>query len=289
MFSVTGVNGRVGSVVARFLLANGCDVRAVIRENSDNAATLTGQGYEVALADMYDTQALVRAFRGTEGVFVMLPPNYDPSPDFAETHEIISSIYAAIVAAQPRKVVCLSTIGAHVSQPSLLMQLRYLEKALSRLPMPVAFVRAAWFMDNAVWDVAQARETGEIPSFLQPVDRVIPMVATADVGRVIAETLLEEWDGRRIIELEGDKRTSPNDVAATFDRLLGREVKPKVVPRDRWEELFRALGMNNPGPRMQMLEGFNEGWVTFEGRRTEARIGRVPLEIVLRELIRNAC
>jgi uncharacterized protein YbjT (DUF2867 family) len=287
MFSVIGATGQVGGVVARMLLANGCDVRAITR-NPATASTLREQGYEVSLADLRDTRALALALQGTEAVFAMLPLNLDPSSDFSEAHEIVSSLRDAIAIAQPGKVVCLSAIGAQVMQPSLLTQVRYLEEALSYLQMPAAFVRAAWFMENAICDVESACESGEIPSFLQPLGRGIPMVATADIGRVISETLMEEWDGLRIIELEGDKRISPNDIAQTFDRLLGREVRPRLVPRDAWEEMFRAQGMKNPGPRMQMLDGFNEGWLKFEGRRTETRIGRVSLDIVLRELVRNA-
>jgi hypothetical protein len=33
----------------------------------------------------------------------------------------------------------------------------------------------------------------------------------------------------------------------------------------RWEEVFRAQGVKNPTPRIQMIEGFNEGWIEFEG------------------------
>ena len=33
----------------------------------------------------------------------------------------------------------------------------------------------------------------------------------------------------------------------------------------RWQEVFRAQGMKNPTPRIQMIEGFNEGWIEFEG------------------------
>jgi NAD(P)H dehydrogenase (quinone) len=41
-----------------------------------------------------------------------------------------------------------------------------------------------------------------IPSFLQPLDKKVPMVATADIGRVAAGLLMESWTGVRIIELE---------------------------------------------------------------------------------------
>jgi len=152
----------------------------------------------------------------------------------------------------------------------------------------VAFLRAAWFIENAAWDVAPARDSGIVPSFLQPLDKPVPMVATADIGRVASELLRESWTGRRIVELEGPQRISPDMIAASFARLLGRDVSMTVVPRDTWEDLFRSQGMTNPTPRMQMIDGFNEEWICFEGAENEVRKGRVPLDTVLQSLIEKA-
>ena len=69
--------------------------------------------------------------------------------------------------------------------------------------MPMVFLRPGWFLENCKWDVAPARENGVIPSFLQPLDKPVPMVATADIGRVAAELLQEARTGRRVVELEG--------------------------------------------------------------------------------------
>jgi len=43
--------------------------------------------------------------------------------------------------------------------------------------------------------------------------------------------------------------------------------------------------MKNPEPRVQMLDGFNEGWIKFEGTDGGVRKGKVDLETVLRSLI----
>jgi hypothetical protein len=59
-----------------------------------------------------------------------------------------------------------------------------IEQALSDLPMPITFLRPAWFMENCRWDVVPACEQGVIPSFLQPLDKPVPMVATADIGKL---------------------------------------------------------------------------------------------------------
>ncbi len=287
MFAVTGITGQVGGVVARLLLAGGHDVRAVVRDAAKGEAWAK-QGCEVALADVNDEQALQRAFEGMEGVFVLLPPTFDPSPGFPEARKTIATLRAALAAAKPSRVVVLSTIGAQATQPNLLNQLQILEQELGTLAMPVAFLRAAWFIENTAWDVAPARETGIVPSFLQPLDKLVPMVATADIGRVAAELLCESWTGQRIVELEGPQRISPDMIAAGLARLLGREVSMNIVPRDTWEDLFRSQGMKNPLPRMQMIDGFNEEWICFEGGESEVRKGRVSLDTVLQALIEKA-
>lgn len=137
-------------------------------------------------------------------------------------------------------------------------------------------------MENCVWDIEPAVRTGVIPSFLQPLDKPVPMIATADVGRVAAELLQEAWFGKRIVELEGEQHVTPNQIAETFSELLGKSVTMQVVPRESWHTLFSSQGMSNPVPRMQMLDGFNEGWIRFEGL---PRKGRVSLVSVLSDLL----
>jgi uncharacterized protein YbjT (DUF2867 family) len=284
MFVITGITGQVGGVVARRLLAAEEDVRAVVR-NADKGEAWAQQGCEVALSEMDDADALARAFAGAKGVFILLPPHFDPSAGFPESRRIIAALRAALESARPEKVVCLSTIGAQAAQTNLLQQLQIMEQELGSLPMPVAFLRAGWFIENSAWDVEPARTTGVIPSFLQPLDKPVPMVATSDIGRVAADLLREEWQGRRVVELEGPWRVSPNDVATAFTHLLGRPVRMEPVPRDTWETLFLSQGMKNPTPRMQMLDGFNEGWIRFEAPQAETLKGTVTVETVLQSLI----
>ena len=119
----------------------------------------------------------------------------------------------------------LSTIGADAAQPNLLNALRYLEQALGDIDLPITFLRAAWFMENAEWDVASARERGVVTSYLQPLDRPVAMVSIHDVGRVAADLLREEWSGHRIVELGSGERTTPNAIAAAFAKALGKPVR----------------------------------------------------------------
>jgi NAD(P)H dehydrogenase (quinone) len=108
------------------------------------------KGCEVAIASIGDADALTAAFAGADGVFLMTPPNYDPEPGFPQTRANAIAIEKAIVAARPGKVVFLSTVGAQVAEPNLLNNSKMTEETLRQLPVPVAFLRAGWFMGKRV-------------------------------------------------------------------------------------------------------------------------------------------
>ena len=284
MYAITGITGQIGGAVGRTLLAAGQPVRAVVRD-VDKGKSWTERGCDVALATIEDAASLTAAFRGAEGVFVLVPPNFDPQPGFPEAQAIAARLRSALENARPARVVYLSTIGAQASQANLLRQHTIIERSLSDLSVPITFLRPAWFMENCRWDVASAREKGAIPSLLQPLDKPVSMVATADIGKLAAALLQEPWSGHRIVELEGPRRVTPDEIAATFTKVLGRPVRAQIVPRDSWEGLFSSQGTKNPLPRIQMLDGFNEGWIEFESGEAGSQKGTTSLESVLRSLL----
>ena len=284
MYAITGITGQIGGAVGRTLLAAGQPVRAVVRD-VDKGKSWTERGCDVALATIEDAASLTAAFRGAEGVFVLVPPNFDPQPGFPEAQAIAARLRSALENARPARVVYLSTIGAQANQANLLRQHTIIERSLSDLSVPITFLRPAWFMENCRWDVASAREKGAIPSLLQPLDKPVSMVATADIGKLAADLLQEPWSGHRIVELEGPRRVTPDEIAATFTKVLGRPVRAQIVPRDSWEGLFSSQGMKNPLPRIQMLDGFNEGWIEFESGEAGSQKGTTSLESVLRSLL----
>jgi uncharacterized protein YbjT (DUF2867 family) len=198
---------------------------------------------------------------------------------------VIEAVTSALMTAQPQRIVCLSTIGADASHDNLLTQRTLMERSLGAIGLPVTFLRPGWFMENALWDVASARDEGLVRSFLQPADKPFPMVATRDVGCLAADLIRQNWTGTRIVELEGPVRVSANELAQTFAVVLGRPVRIEIVSRETWEGLFRAQGMKNPQPRIRMLDGFNEGWIEFQDRGRSAVKGNTPLLDVITTLV----
>jgi len=287
MFSIIGVSGRVGGGAASRLLEMGKQVRAVVRDEA-KGHVWASKGASVAVADMTDGDGLGRAIAGSEGVFVMLPPLFDPSPGFPEAKGLIDSLSAALRQSKAKRIVALSTIGAHVTRPNLLNGLHMMEESFRQFPMPVTFLRPGWFMENHAGDVSSAMSEGIIHSYLQPIEHAIPMIATKDIGALADTLLLESWSGKRVVELEAETRVSSADIATTLTDILGKPIKAEPVPRTRWEEVFRAQGMKNPTPRIQMIEGFNEGWIEFEGGFEGSVKGQTSLKTVLEEMVRSA-
>jgi uncharacterized protein YbjT (DUF2867 family) len=252
------------------------------------AAEWRTQGCDIALAEMDDAASLTSAFRGAAGVFILPPSEFDPKPGFPAAKRVIAAVTAALAQARPGKVVCLSTIGADAPHENLLTQCTSMEQSLKQIGLSVTFLRPGWFMENALWDVPSARDEGVLRSFLQPVDKLFPMVATQDVGGLAAALLREDLRGIRVVELDGPTRISPNDLARAFATVLKRTVRVETVPRESWDQIFRSRGTRNPLPRIRMLDGFNEGWIEFGEHGRSAVKGTATLESVIAELVRTS-
>jgi uncharacterized protein YbjT (DUF2867 family) len=289
MYAIVGITGRVGGAIAENLLAQDEPVRAIVR-NADKAARWKDRGAEIAVADVDDSNALAAAIEGVDGVFLMLPPNFAPAPGFPETRRTLASFHVALAKARPKKAVYLSSIGAEqTSGLGLITSLHLLEQTLGDLPIPQAFLRAGWFMENHAWDVATAQSQGKIFSHLYPLDRRFPLVATADIGRAGADVLRQEWTGNRYIEVAGPEQYSPNDIARALSSALGCTVEAVAVPREKWTEFFVGQGMpeDRTEPRAAMVDGFNSGWIHFGVPGTEPVKGTAGLKSVIAKLAAN--
>ena len=72
MFLVMGITGKVGGATAEHLLAQGKEVRALVR-NREKASIWADQGVELIDGGWNDSAAIEQALKGVEGAFVMLP------------------------------------------------------------------------------------------------------------------------------------------------------------------------------------------------------------------------
>lgn len=284
MYIVSGATGNTGSVVAKTLLGRGLPVRVIVRSEEKGAA-LASLGAETAVADLQKADGLTEALKGGKVLYLMNPPTYQSEDLFAETEKVIAAFQTAIADSALEKVVVLSSVGGHVSSGTGNILTAYqLEQAFGNLNIPVTFIRAGSFMENWNAVLGTAKTQGVLPSFYQPLDRRVPQVAAADIGRVASDAMQEKTAGVEIKELAGFW-TSPEETAEAVSKVLGREVKAVAVPEEQWIEILSQYNSpKNAKSLAEMFAGFNSGHIEFE---TENQIaGKITVEDFMREALR---
>jgi NAD(P)H dehydrogenase (quinone) len=278
----------VGGALANTLLQHGKKVRGIVRDDS-KAQVWKDKGIEVVTAN-YDDH-LIAAFTDVEGVFCMIPPDVLPAPGFPDSVARIAAIKKAVLAAKPPRAVFLSSIGGEkTSGLGIVTTAHLLEEELGSTGVPSAFLRAGSFMENVLHSIPAARTTGMYFSFYQPLERPNPLVATGDIGRIGAETLLQTWQGNRFIEISGPTYYSPNDVAAALEKALDRPVTGVAVPRETWVDTLAQHGMpaDRSGAYIEMTDSFNSRWIDFGVPGTEHVKGTIDLVTAVKLLTRRA-
>jgi NAD(P)H dehydrogenase (quinone) len=277
MFAVMGITGNVGGAIADTLLRQGKKVRGIVRDEA-KAQAWRERAVELVTAD-YD-ERLTAAFTSVEGVFGMIPPNLVPDPGFPDSVARIAAIKKAILATKPSCAVFLSSIGSEKSSGlGLITATHLLEEELSNTGIPSAFLRAGSFMENILHSIPAARATGQYFAFYQPLEQAFPLVATGDIGRIGAETLLQSWQGNRFLEISGPAYYSSHDVGAALANALDRPIASVAVPRETWVETMAQHGIpaDRSGAYIEMLDSFNSGWIDFGVPNTEHIRGSADL------------
>lgn len=263
MYFVSCVTGKVGGSAARRLLQDGHALRTLARD-PQKAAEWAARGVEVRYGDLTDPAAVASALEDVEGAFVMQPTPPSVAPSFPEAKAITASLVEALHRSPPPRLVALSSVGSEkASGLGNITQTHLLEEALAGMPFPIAVVRAGAFLENLLGGVDRAAATGWFDSFLQPTDRRVPMVATADIGQEVARLLVDGWSGRTVVEL--GTRVSPDEIALAMSEVVGRPVQARPIPRDQWAARLQAMGFpdDKTGPWQDMQDGFNSGWIDF--------------------------
>jgi len=269
MFLVMGITGKVGGATADHLLAQGKQVRALVR-NRGKASHWADRGVELVDGDWNDAAAIERALNGVEGAFVLLPPVWAPSPDYKEAKSVIASYVQALTKVAPPRVVALSSMGANqTSGHGVITALALLEQGFHDLISPTAFVRAGGFFENFLYGL-QVAQGGTLPVFNNPTNRKSTMVASNDIGAQVTTLLTgSAWSGQRVVEL--GSMVSADEVAEQLGEVLGLDVKAVAVPRAGWGQTLEQFGVpkGRSGPAEQMYDAVNAGWMDLGVAGTE--------------------
>lgn len=238
MFAIFGAAGKVGYATSLALREANVPVRAVLRDDS-KAARLSEIGCEIAIADLYDAEALAKAMADAETVQVVVPPSTQAKDGAQEMRNAIESIVSALEKAQPKRVLAISDYGAHVDfDIGMPTMCGTLETRISHLTGHRVILRSAEHMQNWNRAIPAAIASGTLTSFPISASKLLPIVSAQDIGKIAAGVLLRDIkDGElEMIHAEGPRRCSVDDVAAALSQLLGRKIAVEVAPREQWKK-----------------------------------------------------
>lgn len=242
MYVIAGVTGRVGSVTAHSLLDSGAEIRVLVRRPS-SPSYWESRGAEVRILRLEDRAALTRALLGCTGFFVLLP--FDLTADNLEHHadQLIASISGAVADACVPHVVMLSSGGADLAEGTgPITGLHRLEEALRATGTTVTALRSGHFQDKVADVVDIARGSGIFPVFATSADVPLPMAATADLGALVATSLLQTPPvASESVDVIGPAYSERN-VATLLGEALGQELKVTTIPEEAWADTLADAG-----------------------------------------------
>ena len=286
-FAICGATGNIGSKIVRNLLDAGEPVRALGRERG-RLGPFAAKGAEAWPGDLSDPEFLEKAFAGTRGVFVLIPPKHD-APDFRRYQEKIGdAVVAALEKAHVPRVVLLSSIGAHLSEGTgPILGLHDLELKTKKLRgTAIVRLRPAYFMENHLWNISLIREQGVNGSPIRA-DVPIPMVATKDIADRAAKLLLEgAFADHSVQYLLGPRDLTMKEATRIIGEAIGKpDLRYVPFPEEEARKAMAGMGLSESviDAFLEMERGFNAGKI----RPTEERGSGNTTPTTLEEFVKT--
>ena len=245
---VTGSLGHISKPLTEELLEKGHAV-TVISSKPEKQKDIEALGASAAIGSIEDVKFLTATFRGADAVYCMEPPGNFMDPNFdliASVSKIARNYKQAIQQANVKRVIHLSSIGAHTEKGNGILVFHYnAENILRELPEDVAitFMRPVGFYYNLLAFINTIKTQGAIVSNYGG-DIEEPWVSPLDIAAAIAEEIIKPFKGRKIRYVASDELTC-NEVANILGEAIGKpDLKWLVIPDEQLLKGLIAAGMN---------------------------------------------
>lgn len=198
---ITGSLGNISKPLAKELIQKGHSV-TVIASSNERQQEIETLGAKAAIGSVEHVDFLAKTFTGADAVYCMIPrANYfDPNLDLDAFTRKIGNAYAqAIKQSGVKRVVFLSSIGAHLKEKSGIIQ-RYneIEAVLNQLAdVSITFMRPTSFYYNLLAYIPAIKNQGFI-SANYGADELVPWVSPNDIAEAIAEEITTPLDEKKV-------------------------------------------------------------------------------------------
>ncbi|MCX6218432.1 NAD(P)H-binding protein [Spirosoma sp.] len=256
---LTGSLGNIGEPLTRQLVQKGHTV-TVISSNPERQQAIETLGAKAAIGTILDIDFLTDTFSGADVVFLMeaMAPSslFDPTLDIIKAYSDMAERYKqAVERSGVRKVIHLSSIGAHTTEGNGVLAMHYYaEQILNQLPddVSIKFMRPVGFFSNLYRSVRTIKMQGVIISNYGG-DAKEPWVSPIDIATAVAEEMETPFAGRTIRYMASDD-VSPNEIAQALGEAIGKpDLQWVAIPDDELLNGMTSMGMNP-----QIAKGFVE-------------------------------
>lgn len=240
---ITGSLGHIGRPLTLALVKAGHKV-TVITSNENKKTAIEELGASAAVGRIDDPQFLTETFSGMEAAFCMIPPDYS-QPDQVGYYASLASVYAtAIRKAAVKRIVHLSSYGAHLPSGTGFITGSYrTEKIFNSISnIQLTLLRPTYFYYNLLHFVDMIKQAGFIGAVYGGEDKLL-MVSPADIASVAAEELQVTDNVSHIRYVNSDERTC-NEVAQILGKAIGiHDLQWHALPQEKVLESVLATGM----------------------------------------------
>lgn len=263
---ITGSVGNISKPLAAALIGEGHQV-TIISSSRDKVPAIEALGATAAIGSVGDENFLAGTFSGADAVYTMVPPNF-AAPDFRAYANATGKNYAtAIQKAGIKKVVNLSSIGAHLDNGTgPIKGLHDVELVLDAIEgIDITHLRAGFFYINFFGNIDMIKHMHIIGSNYDG-STVLRMVHPADIAAAAAKAITTAVSpGIKIQYIVSDER-SAKEVAGVLGNAIGKPELPWVAFSDE-----QALGgMLQAGLPQEMASLYVEmGKAAGDGRLWE--------------------
>lgn len=271
-FTITGSLGHISKPLAEILIAAGHEV-TIISSNAAKVKEIEALGATAAIGSVEDAAFLTETFSGKDAVYTMVPPNFG-APNIREFISGTGKKYAeAIKASGVKRVVNLSSIGAHLDGGTgPISGLHDVEQIYSKMDgVAVKHLRPAFFYVNFYGNVDMIKHAGILGSNYSA-ETPLVLVHPNDIATVAAEELQRSFEGKSVRYISSDESTAAN-VASTLGAAIGKPELPWVEFSD--EDALQ--GMIQAGLPEPMAKSYVEmGNATKSGKLYEDYFNNKP-------------
>ena len=233
-FGATGVQG---GPVARRLLEEGHDVRALVRHPAQ-AALLSDAGVELKVGDLGDRDSLDAASRGADAVFLHVPLVFDMETGLAYARNAVDAARGA-----GAELLVLNISGITLAEDSGCLHLdvkRGIEAYCRESGLPTIILRPSVYME--VLQEADVR-SGIVDGTLAyplPTGHRVSWLAVEDIAAIAVAAIERPELAGSAFEIGGPEPLNGDQLAAKFSVALERPISYQAIRGRDFSELLRS-------------------------------------------------